>query len=129
MRRDFHTVRRADLEGHQRSMELAQALAMTTDPETLEKLIQIKSLLDSVGGQVYIAAYRTKYGPDGKPVEDVREPGSYETDGYLFRYEHIAKINRQAAEPDAKDDETPEKLPELADDALDDLVEPAPEGE
>jgi hypothetical protein len=128
MRRQFHTVRRVDLEGHERSLELAQALAVTTDPDTMEKLVQIKALLDSVGGQVYIAAFRTKYRADGTPVENVQEPGKYETDGYLFQYEHIAKINRQDVEPDAKPEETPDELPEVAA-ALDAVAEAEDEPE
>lgn len=103
MKRQWSTPRRTDLEGSERSMELATALAQIADPDFLEKVIQAKALLDSVGGQFYIAAYRTKYDiVSGEPVEDLKQPGRYETDGYLIDYGHIARINRQDAEPDAK---------------------------
>lgn len=117
MVRQFHTVRVREFEGSERSLQLATALAQVCDPDTLEKLLQIKTSLDTIGGQVYIAAYRTKYdAATGEPLGDVKNPGVYETDGYLFQYEHIAKVNRQPREPDAKPDETPSELPAFAED-------------
>lgn len=115
MKRQFHTVRRPDLEGSPRSHALAAALAEKCDPELLERFLEIKAILDSIGGQVYFAAYRTKYSPEGVPLEDVKQPGRYETDGYVFHWEHIARINRQRIEPDAKIEETPETLYEPSD--------------
>lgn len=99
-------------------MQLATALAQVCDPETLERLLQIKTLLDSVGGQAYICAFRNKYRvaltPEGdeylEPLDDVKQPGKYLTDGYAIQYEHIAKINRQAVEQDER--EMPDSLPE-----------------
>jgi hypothetical protein len=55
-----------------------------------------------------MAAYRRKYAPqqvgEGTvylPVEDMKDPGTYMTDGFVFHYEHIAKLPRQSPEPDA----------------------------
>jgi hypothetical protein len=110
MKRQWHTARIPELDGSDRSMQLAAAIAQVSDPQTLEALLQGLTLLDRVGGQLYIAAYRTKYKTEQDPstgefrrlpVRDVREPGSYETDGLVFHYEHIAKITRQDPEPDA----------------------------
>ena len=125
MKRQFHVVRRPDLEGSPRSHALAAALAEKCDPEFLERILELKCLFDSIGGQVYTAAYRTKYDTrTGEPVKDVKnEPGRYETDGYVFHYEHIAKINRQAPEPDAKIEDTPDNLEaELNAEAIAELV-------
>ena len=117
MIREWFSTRRQELEGHERSLQLATALAMKTDPDTMEKLLEVKNLLDSVGGQVYIAAFRNKYKTvveNGQlvdvPVDDPKdEAGKYVTDGYVFHYEHIAKLNRQRPEPDDK--HTPDTLP------------------
>lgn len=102
MRRAFHSPRIPEFEGSDRSNQLAAALAQVSDPEFLQAVLDLKAMLDRVGGQVYIAAYRQKYGPDGQPVEDPKEPGRYETEGYAFHYEHIAKLTNAPREPDPK---------------------------
>lgn len=111
MRRTTHTRRIRELEGSDRSVELAQALAMTCDPETLEALLHAKMLLDSVGGQIFMAAQRPKFRetPQGLvPLEDHREPGKYVTVGYVLQYDHIATALRAPREPDSTPDDLPE---------------------
>ena len=134
MIRQTSNPRRVDLEGHDRSQQLGLALAQICDPETLEKLIHMKTTLDSIGGQFYVAAFRNKYktvaDEEGQmlvPVDDPTEPGQYHTDGYVFHYEHIAKLNRQRAEPDAKRSETPDTLYAVED--VDEQADEAPEAE
>jgi hypothetical protein len=106
MRRPFYAPRIVEAEGSDRSQELATALAMTCDPEYLEALVHLKSMLDRIGGQVYIAAYRKKYNPQtGEELDDPSKPGRYETEGYAFHYEHIAKITNAPREPDRKVDD------------------------
>lgn len=108
MKRQWHTARQPELDGSERSTQLALAIAQVADPATLEALLQTLTLLDRIGGQVYIAAYRRKYAPveseQGtyfQAVDDVKQPGTYMTDGFVFHYEHIAKLPRQSPEPDA----------------------------
>lgn len=113
MRRAFYTPRIPEAEGVERSQELALALAQTADPEFIEAIIHLKSMLDRIGGQVYIAAYRNKYDPNtGAVLEDPRAPGRHETDGYAFHYEHIAKLTNAPREPD----QAVERLSEVRDD-------------
>jgi hypothetical protein len=119
MKRQWHTARIPDADGSDRSVQLAHALAQVLDPPTLEALLQSFTLLDRIGGQVYIASVRTKYKTvvdadaqtvERVPVEDVREPGSYETDGFVFHYEHIAKLPRAE---DEGDDRQRDSFPDL----------------
>lgn len=117
MRRQWNSPRFVDDEGTARTLELATALAQMADPDFLEKVIHLKSMLDSIGGQVYIAAYRDKFDGQGNKLEDHKQPGDYATIGYLFHYDHIAKITRAPVEPDAKLSE-PRQL-ELVEDNFD----------
>jgi hypothetical protein len=117
MRRDWNTVRNRDLEGSERSYQLLQGLAAQCDPETAEMFVHIKSLLDSNGGQFFIAARREKYakqvvrdedtgsiiGEVKVKLDDHKVPGVYETDGYYFHFDHIATALREhPREPDTK---------------------------
>ncbi len=110
MRRGYaNVVRDRELEGSERSAELATALAQTCDPEFLEALVHAKALIDAVGGQVFIAGVRNKYevktvrdaagnilGESKQLLDDHSLPGEYATDAYLFHYEHIATALRGA---------------------------------
>lgn len=114
MRRDFYTPRIVTDEGSQRSNELAVALAQVADPEFIEAVIHLKSMLDRIGGQAYVVAFRNKYNPrTGEVITDPEAPGRHETEGYVFHYEHIARLSGQDKEPDAGDVEkiagTPDK--------------------
>lgn len=121
MRRQWAVPRDRDLEGSDRSLELAQALAVKVDPDTLEKLVELVSLLHSIGGQAFVCAIRSKYqtvvadNPElaaalgvqvGQRIRikvDPDQPGTYETDALAIHYEHIATAARdQDREPDAK---------------------------
>lgn len=116
MRRGWNVVRDRTEEGSERSLELATALAQTSDPDFLEQVVHAKALLDAVGGQVFIAAVRNKYavitvrdragnvlGEQREVLEDRKQPGEYETDAYLFHFDHIATALRDAArQPDSE---------------------------
>lgn len=82
-------------------MQLATALAQVSDPDFLEAVLHIKSMLDRLGGQMYLAGYREKFDGEGRLLSDHKQPGNYETVGYLFHYDHIAKITQAPNEPDA----------------------------
>lgn len=109
MRRGWNVVRNRDAEGDERSLELAGALAAISDPDFLERVLHAKTMLDSVGGQIFIAAVRNKYAvktlrtaaghivaEERDLLEDRKAPGEYETDAYLFHYDHIATALRDA---------------------------------
>lgn len=121
MKRSWHTARQPELDGSDRSTQIALAIAQVADPGVLEALLQTLTLLDRIGGQVYIAADRQKYAPQETdqgvmylPVTNVKEPGTYMTDGFVFQYEHIAKLPRQPVEPDAEfGDALPDRNGEL----------------
>lgn len=116
MRRGTSIVRDRELEGSERSAELATALAQICDPGLLEALVHAKAMLDYNGGQIFIAAVRNKYrittqrSPEGNIVGETRtllenrqEPGNYETDAYVFHFDHIATALRSAKkEPDTQ---------------------------
>jgi hypothetical protein len=115
MRRGTNIVRDRELEGSSRSAELATALAQIACPELLEAIVHGVSLLHFTGGQIFIAGVRNKYrvttlrnelgnvvAEERTLLEDRREPGNYETDGYVFHYDHIATALRGARkEPDS----------------------------
>lgn len=116
MRRGRTVVRRRDLEGSERSHGLAAALAEMSSPEFLEALVHGVAQLDSIGGQLFIAAVRNKYakvtvtndagevlGEQWDRLEDHKDPGDYETDGYVIHWDHIATAVRNARkEPDTE---------------------------
>ena len=133
MRRQWSTVRDHEAEGSDRSQQLGLTLAAICDPETLEKLIHLKALLDANGGQALICAYRNKYGYQDQVdangdaykvkvrLEDPQEPGVYETDGYLIHFDHIATTLR-SRQPEREPDAKPEKpMPFPTDDDAGDL--------
>ena len=72
----------------------------------LEKILWAVNLLDSVGGQVYIGAFRNKYDETGNriPKADLSAtPGEYETDGYVVNWNSHAEVIRDAIrEPNVK---------------------------
>lgn len=114
MRRGTPVLRDRELEGSERSYQLANTLAGIASPELLEQLIFAVSKLHDIGGQTFIAAVRSKYAKHtvrnprgeilGEHLEllaDPREPGQYETDAYVFHWDHIATAIRGAErEPD-----------------------------
>lgn len=84
-------------------MQYATALAQIADADFIESVVQAKSLLDRVGGEFTIAAYREKLDGEGRPAQD--RPGTYETLGYRFYYDHHSKLTHSPAEPNAKREE------------------------
>lgn len=106
MERGWNVIRDREGEGSPRSAELATALAQVADPELLERLLWAVTLLDSVGGELYIGAFRNKYDEQGNriPKANLREtPGEYETDGYVLRWDSMAEMIRDAQrEPNVK---------------------------
>lgn len=106
MERSWNIVRDHEAEGSARSGELAAALAQVADPELLEKVLWAVNLLDSVGGQVTIAAFRNKYDAQGGRIakENLSStPGNYETEGYVVHWDSMAEVIRDAMrEPNVK---------------------------
>lgn len=115
MRRGRTVVRRRDLEGSERSLELGAVLGGMCSPELMEALVHGVAQLDSIGGQLFIAAHRPKYkkqlvenpqtgeilGEQWVELEDFKEPGDYETVAYAIHWDHIATAFRGARkEPD-----------------------------
>lgn len=89
--------------GDEDALQVAQALANVCDAETLRSLLDLKVLLDRVGGEGYIGAYRIKVDPEGHQIppeemQDPNRPGTYLTMGYLFTYDPVAKKTRRATE-------------------------------
>lgn len=114
MRRGRTVVRRRDLEGDERSLELCGAIAAQVSPELAEALLHGIAQLNSIGGQLFIASVRNKYqkitvrdqagniaGEQWVKLQDHKDPGDYETDAYVFHWDHIATAVRNSKkEPD-----------------------------
>ena len=91
MKRSWSTVRSGPDEA---SQEVALAIAQIADSETLRSFLDTLTALDRFGGELYIGAYRKKFDAQGNIVEP-DEVGEYETVGYAWHYEHVAKRTAQ----------------------------------
>lgn len=92
MKRDFTIIKgeHGDAAGDETAASKATALAQILDGPTIEKIVQSFAMFDLIGGQLYIGALREKYDAEGRriKVEDAAQVnGSWETVGYLFRFE------------------------------------------
>ncbi len=105
IRRDF-----AD-EGSERAIQLGAALGAKCSAEMMEALSDAISVLNSIGGQIFLAAERPKFveTPEGlQELEDHHQPGKYVTIGYVLHYNHIATSLRAPKEPDSTPDDLPD---------------------
>lgn len=91
--------------GDEEALQVAQALANVCDAETLRSLLDLKILLDRVGGEAYVGALRIKVDTNGHriPPEQMRDPerpGTYLTSGYLFVWNPVAQKTKVAVQSD-----------------------------
>ena len=100
---------RGNGEGSNEAAIKAQGLAAFADAEFIEAILHVKATLDRLGGQTTIGAYREKFNAAGDRVEP-DEVGTYETLGYVFRYEPHNKLSHGPDEPDAKQSDPPPPL-------------------
>lgn len=87
--------------GDEDALQAAQALANLCDAATLRSLVDLVVTLQRFGGEAYVGAYRRKIDPEGRIVlpEEIRETaGTYETVGYLFFWDAVAKQTRAATQ-------------------------------
>lgn len=86
--------------GDEEALQYAHALANVCDAETLRSLLDGIVLLQRVGGEFYVGAYRIKVSSrDGKKIAPSDPaPGTYLTAGYLFEYDPVAKKTRAATQ-------------------------------
>jgi hypothetical protein len=94
MRRDFGLLKNEGgfEPGDEYAMSKATALAQLVDAPTIERLVQIVSMLDLFGGQCYVQALRRKVSAEGEliPEDQAKEtPGQWQTVGYVFRFETV----------------------------------------
>jgi hypothetical protein len=92
VKRDFTIIKgeHGDAEGDEVAASKAVALAQICDGPTIEKIVQSFAMFDLIGGQLYIGALREKYDAEGKRIaaeHAAQTDGSWETVGYLFRFE------------------------------------------
>lgn len=92
--------------GDEEAHRLASALAEIADAEFIESIIHAKSMLDRIGGTIRIGAYRDRFSAQGEKVGP-DEPGTFQTLGYLYHYEHYNKLTNGPDEPNAKLEEPP----------------------
>jgi hypothetical protein len=107
--------------GDEDAVRLGHALAQISDADFIQSVIDAKTLLDRVGGQVFIGAPRQKFDRDGNAISE--GAGEYVTVAYFFNYSSrldpaIDRHSRgefvdEAAEPEVA--ASPEPAPPQAD--------------